>query len=42
MSVVITVKSIAFGLIGLTLFLETPWFDASLGAKGADLLVHRG
>lgn len=39
-SIIITIKSVAFGLNGLTLFVETPWFDASIGRHGADLLVH--
>jgi hypothetical protein len=33
-------RTFAFGFAGLTLFVETPWFDASIGPKGPDLLIH--
>jgi hypothetical protein len=40
MSLILTIKAFAVGIDGLTLFVETPWFDASIGPKGPDLLIH--
>jgi hypothetical protein len=40
MSLILTIGRFAVGLVGLTLFIETPWFDASIGRRGPDLLIH--
>ena len=37
---IIAIGGFAFGFNGLTLFVETPWFDASVGRYGPDLLIH--
>ena len=37
---VVSVGRFSVGFNGLTLFVETPWFDASIGPRGPDLLVH--
>lgn len=40
MSLILTIGRFSLGLQGFTLFVETPWFDASIGRYGPDLLVH--
>jgi hypothetical protein len=37
---IVSFGGFAFGFNGLTLFVETPWFDASVGRYGPDLLIH--